>query len=96
MTQFESYAPQLAATTRSPATTIFRDQPVPLFRNGRRVPRIIRRSLAVQGLPNEHVSDGILAGLAALTLPTMVYSFVQLWSLLAGGSLNHAVRAFLP
>ena len=44
----------------------------------------------------EHFSDGILIALAALTLPAVVYSFAQLWSLLAGGSLTQAIRAFLP
>ncbi len=96
MTELDSYVPRASTPTGTHANPIYRDQPLSLFRDGRTTIRPVRFSLAAQGLPNEHVSDGILVGLAALTLPVMAYSFVQLWSLLAGGSLNQAVRAFLP
>ena len=90
MTQLDSYVPRASTPARAHTNTIYRDSLLPVFRGGRTGVRPARFSLLAQGLPNEHVSDGILAGLAVLTVPALVYSFVQLWSLLAGGSLNQA------
>ena len=96
MTEIDSHVPRASTTKRAHTNTIYRDSSAARFPWGSTAVRPGRFSLATQGLPTEHVSDGILAGLAVLTVPALVYSFVQLWSLLAGGALNQAVRAFLP
>ena len=96
MTEIESYALYTPTIRRAHNNTIYRDTPLPALNIGRSAVRPRRSPFATLSLPTEHVSDGILAGLTVLMVPAMVYSFVQLWSLLAGGSLNHAVRAFLP
>ena len=46
--------------------------------------------------PDERASDGILLGLAALMLPTVLYSLAQTLGLVSSGSLEHAIQAFLP
>ena len=95
MTQLDSYALSTASPERAHRNTIYRDTPLAVRTPGT-VVRLRRSSLHALVQQDERASDGILVGLAALTLPVVVYSFTQLWSLLAGGSLQHAVRAFLP
>ena len=34
--------------------------------------------------------------LAALALPAVAYSLTQLWNLVSGNTLDHAIRAFFP
>ena len=95
MTELDSQAPRTnlpRRTASSTQPTIYRDTPFA----GRPLTRPLRLPLPTLTLPEEHASNGILIGLAALTLPAVVYSFTQLWSLLAGGSLTHAVRLLLP
>ncbi len=100
MTELNSLAPRTASPKRTPSeNTIYRDTPFADQPASRTVSvrRPTRLRLAAPFLvQDEHASDGILLGLAALTLPAVVYSFAQLWSLLGGGSLQHAIRAFLP
>ncbi len=95
MTETESYALYTPTIRRAHHTTIYRDTPLAVRTPGT-VVRLRRSSLHALVQQDERASDGILIGLAALTLPAVVYSFTQLWSLLAGGSLQHAIRAFLP
>lgn len=97
MTELDSSAPGTFSPKRARAThTIYRDTPL-ANRAARAVTRPLRmRFSAPVVLPDERASGGILLALGALTLPVVAYSFTQLWSLLAGGSLAHAIRAFLP
>ncbi len=95
MTPIHPYALPTASPKRAHAHTIYRDTPLAVRPPGT-VVRLRRSSLYALVQQDERASGGILLGLAALTLPVVVYSFTQLWSLLAGGSLQHAIRAFLP
>ncbi len=95
MTSLDSSVLPAASAKRANSDTIYRDTPLAVRTPGTTV-RPLRSSLFAPVQQDERASDGILIGLAALTLPAVVYSFVQLWSLLAGGSLQHAIRAFLP
>ncbi len=95
MTSLDSYALATPSPKRAHSNTIYRDTPLAVRTPGT-VVRLRRSSLHVLVQQDERASDGILIGLAALTLPAVVYSFTQLWSLMAGGSLQHAIRAFLP
>lgn len=95
MTTLTTYAPPIAAVKRANTDTIYRDAPLAGRTPGNRV-RPLRSSLFALVQADERASDGMLVALGALTLPVVAYSFMQLWSLLAGGSLQHAIRAFLP
>ncbi len=44
----------------------------------------------------DRVSQGMLLGLIAVTIPAAVYSLVQVWNLVGSGTLHHAVQAFIP
>ena len=94
MTKTNSYAPLPMSLPRAHSDTIYRDTPFAVSTTPFTRPRFPRLLAGV--LPEESVSDGILLGLAALLLPTVAYSFAQMWSLISGGSLEHAVRAFFP
>ena len=95
MTETESYALYTPTIRRAHHTTIYRDTPLTVHAR-QTVVRPIHSNLFALARQDERTSDGILIALAAVTLPTAVYSFAQLWSLLAGGSLEQAIRAFLP
>ena len=85
-----------AGTLRSNTqASIYRDRPLstsdhaalPFFKS--RVSRFV--------LPgNDLAEQALFATLAVLTLPMIAYCSTQLWSLLSGGSLDQAVRAFMP
>ena len=45
-------------------------------------------------LPEDRISHGLSLGLIAFTLPTVGYAFYQLWHLVGGETLTHAVQAF--
>ena len=47
-------------------------------------------------LPEDRSEGRVLFGLTLLTLLTTIYSLAQTWSLNAGSTLDHAIRAFLP
>ena len=99
MTETETYALYTPTIRRATAKTICRDSPLPSIAvagTGGGTLRSNRNTLFAPLQTDERASDGILAGLAVLTLPVVAYSFMQLWSLMAGGSLAHAVRAFFP
>ena len=95
MTEIDSHALRTASPSRVNTNTIYRDTPLAV-QAGATPARPLRSSLYALVQQDEHASNGILIGLAALTLPTVIYSFTQLWSLMAGGSLQQAIRAFLP
>ncbi len=44
----------------------------------------------------DRVTQGMLLGLIAVTIPAAVYSLVQVWNLVGSGTLQHAVQAFVP
>lgn len=45
---------------------------------------------------SSQVSSLLQIALAALTLPAIAYSFSQMWSLMSGDTLLHAIRAIVP
>ena len=94
MTNIDSLAPRPMSPPRLPSATIYRDTPLHLPRHA--AARPFRSSVRALVQSDERASDGILIGLAALMLPTVVYSLWQASSLVSGGSLEHAIRAFLP
>ncbi len=47
-------------------------------------------------MADDRVSSGLALGLFAFTLPAVGYALLQLWHLVGGDTLNHAVRAFAP
>lgn len=79
---------------RAYSDTIYRDLPL----MASTAPRIERHFPRVRAElpPDERVSNGILLGLGALLPPTVAYSFAQMWNLVSGGTLEHAIRAFFP
>lgn len=95
MNKPDTYAPTAMLRPCAHSDTIYRDTPfattITTPATWRHFPR-----LSAEALPGEKTSDGILLGLAALLLPTVAYSFAQMWSLVSGGALEHAVRAFFP
>ncbi len=90
MTQLDSHARRSLTQPRIPTPTIYRDTLLSPWTTP------ARSSVRALALPDERVADGLMLGLGALTLPALVYSFFQLCGLVSGGSLEHAVRAFLP
>ena len=67
----------------------------------------IHRDIALNGVPfttpelfatddSDRVAPLFQIALAALALPAVAYSLTQLWTLMSGDTLNHAVRAFYP
>ena len=47
-------------------------------------------------LPDDRSGGWLLFGLSLLTIPATLYSLTQMWSLISSGSLDHAIRAFVP
>ena len=45
---------------------------------------------------SDRVAPLLQVALAALALPAVAYSLTQLWSLISGDTLLHAIRAFCP
>ena len=67
----------------------------------------IHRDIALGGIPfttpelfatddSDRLTPLIQIALAALALPAIAYSLTQLWTLVSGDTLQHAVRAFYP
>lgn len=94
MTTTDSFTSRLTPPTLAPSTTIYRDTPQPLPQ--RSVARSFRPSTRALALPDERISDGLLLGMAAMMVPAVLYSIAQALDLIAGGSLDQAVRAFVP
>lgn len=92
MTETNSYAPRLTSLPRAQSNTIYRD--TLLTAAGSPPSRPTRSSIRALVAPDERISGGILIALAAVTLPAAIYSLAQLLNLIAGGSLEQAVRAF--
>ena len=68
---------------------------------------IIHRDIALDHTPfttpelfatddSDRVAPLLQIALAALALPAVAYSLTQLWSLVSGDTLQHAIRAFYP
>ena len=97
MTELDSHAPGRTSLPMRdhPFNTLYRDTPLtnPVVK---RAIRPLPMGSYLEVPEGEHLSDGILIALAAATLPAVVYSFAQMWSLLAGGALTQAIRAFFP
>ena len=59
-----------------------------------------RTSFTMPGLlatdDSDRVAPLLQLALAALALPAVAYSMTQLWSLVSGDTLQHAIRAFYP
>ena len=94
MTNIDSYAPRFLPLPRAHSLTIYLNSPS-TRRSGGLDPQPNRSSVRALVSKSEHTGNGLLVGLAALTVPAVVYSLAQLCSLVSGGSLEHAVRAFL-
>ena len=45
---------------------------------------------------SDRVAPLFQIALAALALPAVAYSLTQLWHLISGNTLDHAIRAFFP
>ena len=45
---------------------------------------------------SDRVAPLLQIALAAMVLPAVAYSMTQLWSLVSGDTLQHAIRAFYP
>ena len=99
MTNLQPYASRLTTLPRAHSAhslTIFLDRPSTQRTAGVPATRPSRSSLRAPTTPDAGAGNGILFGLAALTVPAVIYSLVQLAGLVGGGTLDHAVRAFLP
>ena len=94
MTDTDTFTPSAPSLRRAHSNTIYRDTPQPHPTPS--LTRALRPRLRALTQPGDLVSDGILLGLAALMLPVLVYTFAQMGSLASSGSLEHAIRAFLP
>lgn len=94
MTESDTFTPRAMPLPRAHSNTFYRDTPQPS--PVRSIVRALPPRLRDLAQPGEFVSDGILLGLAALMVPVLVYSFAVMGSLASSGTLERAVRAFLP
>ncbi len=94
MTELDSHATRTTSSPHSHSLTIYRD--TPLNYTGTHAARLPQPGIYTPAHLDEHASSWILLGFAALTFPTVVYSLTQMLNFVSAGSLEHAVRAFLP
>ena len=96
MTETYPYALPLMNEPRTPSKNLTNLRPSLLARPGTPAPRPARASAQALTLSHPHADGQILFGLGVLIIPAIAYSMMQMWSLVSGGSLDHAIRAFLP
>ena len=96
MTESQSFAVLHSTKTAANRTISYDDQH-----------HIIHRDIALHDTPfrtpelyatddSDRVAPLLQIGLAALALPAVAYSLTQLWNLVSGDTLQHAIRAFYP